>query len=330
MPATACANEIEKPRMAVKFGYFWDDRLTQRTPGATCPEQPKRLGVLSPDHVLQGNPATIVRRITSRKRALLLAVHDESYVTQVETASEKKQYALDNGGTRVTPDIFDQALLAASVGCAALDELVAGRLERAFCAIRPPGHHANSVRALGYCIFNNAAIAARYAQERGNLERVLIVDWDLDPGNGTQEIFYEDPTVFTLSFHQSNLFPQAGRVDLVGRGDGEGFNRNVVFEPGTAAGDYLAIFEREVCHVCANFPPELLIIAAGFDAHQLEQASRINLTENDFATMTKIVLDAAQPTTGGSTLSLLEGGYHIAALQLSVAQHVRIMATYEI
>ncbi len=310
--------------MTPPVGYFWNPALAQRKTGLFCPERPERCTVLEPERVLAEAGVPIrAAGFSTRAEDILAPVHDAEYVAMVRDAHRRRRRYLDAGDTEVTPDVFEQALLAASAGCAALDEILAGRMAAAFCAVRPPGHHANRMRALGFCIFNNTAVAAAYARARHGVERVLVVDWDVHPGNGTQEIFFDDPAVFTLSIHQANLFPEAGRAELIGRGAGEGFNRNVPVAPGTPAETYLGRFAEVLLETAAAFRPELLLIAAGFDAHRSDPASALPLEEAHFGQMTHLAIEATRRFTGGRTLSLLEGGYNLGALGLSVAAHVR-------
>ena len=310
--------------MSPPVGYFWNAALAQRKTGLLCPEQPERYGVLEPARVLaEAGVPLRAGSFSARPEHILAPVHDADYVAQVRDAHRRGRRYLDAGETEVTPDVFEQALLAASAGCAALDEILTGRMVAAFCAVRPPGHHANRMRALGFCIFNNVAVAAAYARQRYGVERVLVVDWDVHPGNGTQEIFFDDPAVFTLSIHQANLFPEAGRPDLIGRGAGAGFNRNVLVAPGTPAETYLERFGDAVTETATAFRPDLLLIAAGFDAHQRDPASALLLEEAHFGRMTHLAIEATRRFTGGRTLSVLEGGYNLGALGPSVAAHVR-------
>ena len=307
-------------------GYFWNPALEARKTGPFCPESQQRYRVVAPEAVFAQAGVQGPRfGFETRDADILTAVHDEGYVDTVRGAHQAGRRYLDSGETEVTPDVFDQALLSASAGCEAVDRIMAGDLEAAFCALRPPGHHANRHRALGFCIFNNAAVAAAHAQKRHGIERVLIVDWDVHPGNGTQEIFFDDPTVFTVSIHQANLFPEAGREDLTGRGAGLGFNRNVPIPPGTPAAGYLERLEQAVAGAAASIRPNLLVISAGFDAHRADPASSLPLENEDFETMTRLVLGAARPFTGGRVVSLLEGGYSLGALQGAVAAHYRAL-----
>lgn len=310
------------------FRYLWNVRLTERDPGILCPEKPERLIRLDPKRIAQSVPGLPFGSFDPKLAGILEAVHRERYIEEVRTAEKRGRRALDSGDTRVTPNLFEDALLSASAGCTAVDTVFNRECDRVFCAIRPPGHHANAVRALGFCVFNNAAIAARYAQNKYQVNRVLILDWDVHPGNGTQEIFYEDDSVFTLSFHQADHFSEAGREDLTGKDEGEGFNRNVAFEPGTDAAAYHRRFEQVLDEVCESFCPNLIIIAAGFDGHQRDPASELGLLEEDFATLTEVVLRQADTHTAGRVISVLEGGYNFSTLQLSVINHCRVLASW--
>lgn len=305
-----------------RFGYYWTAALAERDTGWSCPEKPERVKVLSPDKIVDERAGVAHFDFQAKDASLLSLAHDDCYVASVQDASTSNRRYLDSGDTMVTADIFTQALLAASAGCAAIDDICTGRILRAFCAVRPPGHHANRVRALGFCVFNNVAIAARYAQTNYGVGRVLIIDWDVHPGNGTQEIFWEDPTVFTLSFHQADLFPETGRHDLCGGGAGVGFNRNVPYPPGTDAETYLRTFESILEKITRDFRPELVLISAGFDAHRHDPASKLQLEQRHFAEMTDIVLRHAGGTAGGRILSVLEGGYNPIGLANCVTTHL--------
>ena len=313
--------------MAERVGYFWEESLSQRKVSYACPEKPERCEALHPQTVL-GLAGGDVEQFgfTARDSSILEAVHELNYIDKVRNASANNLRYLDAGETMVTPDLFPQALHSASAGVEAMERILRGSLKRAFCAIRPPGHHANRMRAMGFCVFNNLAIAATHARNHHGINRILIVDWDVHPGNGTQEVFWDDPQVFTLSIHQDNLMAESGLRELTGRGAGKGFNRNEPVPAGVAPEKYLAIFQGAVREVAQSFRPELLLIAAGFDAHQSDPSSNMKLQAEHFGMLTESVLDATRAHTGGKTLSLLEGGYNLNALQNSVAAHLRALA----
>lgn len=259
---------------------------------------------------------------------MLKGVHDPEYIQYVQTAHSEKIRFLDSGDTRVTPDLFDQALLSASAGIEAIAAVMKGQLRSAFCGVRPPGHHANSYRAMGFCIFNNIALAARFALDHYDIKKILIIDWDVHPGNGTQEIFWDDSSVFVLSFHQADLFEESGHAGLEGEGRGTGFNRNVPFPAETPREIYLKTFKEVVEATAVKLKPDVLMISAGFDAHFRDPSSNMTLTSEDFGTMTRMALKAAQPFTAGRTLSVLEGGYNISALKECVVEHLKALVDF--
>ena len=308
------------------FGYYWNRELSQRNPGKMHSESPRRCLILDPASLFAG--AGTVRRygFEARTEEILQPVHDAGYIHKVRGAFAGNYRFLDRGDTPVTEDLYPQALLAASAGPAALDKILRGELWNAFCAVRPPGHHANAHRGMGFCVFNNAAVAARYAQRRYGVGKILIIDWDVHPGNGTQEIFWEDPGVFVLSFHQRDLFPESGNPALEGDGPGRGTNRNVPFEPGTGPAVYLTMFEQIVGAVAESFQPELLILSAGFDAHERDLIGKLNLRDEDYSQLTLLAVEATRAFTRGRTLSLLEGGYNLTALRDGVKAHCRALA----
>ncbi len=207
----------------------------------------------------------------------------------------------------------------------AVDEVMTGKLDRAFCAVRPPGHHAGTSTAMGFCLFNNVAIGARYAQRAYGVKRAAIVDWDVHHGNGTQQIFYEDNSILYVSLHQFPYYPGTGSTGERGAGPGEGFTLNCPMGAGSVEKDYLDAFQTHICPALNSFRPELLFISAGFDAHKDDPLAGINLTDDSFARMSDLVLDVTRESCEGRVVSVLEGGYNVQALARSVTAHLSAM-----
>ncbi len=215
--------------------------------------------------------------------------------------------------------------MAAGGMLSAIDAVMAGKVENAFCAVRPPGHHAVRDRAMGFCIFNNIAIGAKYIQEKYGLSKILIVDWDVHHGNGTQESFYEDPDVLYFSLHRYPFYPGTGSLSQKGQGDGLNLNLNFPLPAGSTDEDYLEIFEAQLKPAVVSFSPDFVLISAGFDAHVEDPLGGMAVTEEGFAMMTQIVKEIAQQCCESRLVSILEGGYHLQALADSVDAHIRVL-----
>jgi acetoin utilization deacetylase AcuC-like enzyme len=207
----------------------------------------------------------------------------------------------------------------------AVDAVATGAARNAFCAVRPPGHHASAGRGMGFCFFNNAALATRYAQRRHGLGRVLIVDWDVHHGNGTEDIFYCDPTVFYFSTHQWPLYPGTGRVNETGEGAGVGTTMNFPFPAGSGREEVLGAVEASLAPAAEQFRPELVVISAGFDSRLGDPLGRFTLTDRDFADLTRAVMQIAARHAGGRVVSVLEGGYNLDGLASAAAAHVEAL-----
>jgi acetoin utilization deacetylase AcuC-like enzyme len=251
----------------------------------------------------------------------IVRCHREDLVFHIESACERGETYLDVD-TRISPESFEVARLAAGAAVGAVDAVMAEEGGRAFGLIRPPGHHATITTAMGFCLFNNAAIAARYAQSKYGVERVLIIDWDVHHGNGTQEIFWTDPSVFYFSTHQYPYYPGTGSVDERGGGPGEGFNLNVPLAVGTSARDHRQAFTDALRKIEQKFPPDLIIISAGFDSRRGDPLGGLMLEDSDFSEMTKEVLRLAEKHGAGRAIGLLEGGYNLDLLGGSVRSHL--------
>ncbi len=255
----------------------------------------------------------------------ILKVHTPDHLKFVKEMCEKGVAVLDQGDTHVCEDSYRVALLAAGGVTVGIDAVMDGRARNAFCAVRPPGHHAESSRAMGFCLFNNVAVGARYAQKRYGLKRVAIVDWDVHHGNGTQEIFYEDPSVLYVSTHQYPYYPGTGGKNEVGEGEGKGFTLNIPLKAGTGDEEYLVLFDGLVLPALNEFRPEFIFISAGFDAHKDDPLAGILLTEETYAKITSAVKRLAEESSNGRVVSVLEGGYDLRALPRSVEAHLEVL-----
>lgn len=248
----------------------------------------------------------------------VLYAHTASHVERIRLAAPQSGLIAIDPDTFMSPESYTAAMHAVGAACAAVDEVVARRARNAFCAVRPPGHHAEPDRAMGFCLFNNAAIAARHAQRRHGLGPVAIVDWDVHHGNGTQAVFWEDPKVFFASTHQMPLYPGTGAPSERGVGN----ILNVPLAPGTDGAGFRAAFARHVLPAVDNFAPELIVISAGFDAHRNDPLGGLRLEAADFAWATRELMALAERHAGGRIVSTLEGGYDLAALAESAVAHV--------
>ncbi len=258
-----------------------------------------------------------------------LPVERVSEVHQPSVAAQAKRVAESGGGyldadTVICPQSYDVALLAAGASVAAVENVLRGTAARALCLVRPPGHHATSQRSMGFCLFNNIALAARHAKDVHGVQRTLIVDWDVHHGNGTQDIYFDNPDVMFLSIHRygHGFYPGTGAADETGTGRGRGFTMNVPVRFGTSRRDYLALFKNAVEKAADRMKPELILLSAGFDAHTRDPIGSLGLETEDFTEMTQFLLDVAKTHAHGRLVSCLEGGYNLEALAESVQTHL--------
>ncbi len=243
-------------------------------------------------------------------------VHDASYVEEVRMRCQSGRGMLDSD-TILSQDSYEVALLASGGVIGAVDAVM-NDLKSVFALIRPPGHHAEASQGMGFCIFNNVAIAARHAQKQHKLKRILIVDWDVHHGNGTQHIFYDDASVLYFSIHQSPLYPGTGKTDEIGTGDGKGFTVNVPLPGGIGDAGYTYVFNEILIPIALEFHPELILISAGQDAHFADPIGGMNVTAKGFGHLASIVKSIANSTCEGRIVAALEGGYDLTALPYSV------------
>ena len=301
---------------------FYDDPLfREHDAGPGHPERPDRLDAVRQGlresgleaHLLPG----VARRATTEH---LLRVHTEEHVARVgATSGRSLRFDPD---TAAGPRSFDAALLAAGSVIDAVDRVLADEADRAFCAVRPPGHHAEADRAMGFCLFNNVAIGAAHALARG-LSRVMIIDWDVHHGNGTQAIFYDDPRVLYVSSHAYPFYPGTGALDEMGEGKGVGFTVNLPLPGGTGDRQYARLYRDIVAPIGSAYAPQLVIVSAGFDPHALDPLAGMAVTERGFAELTDVCLGIAEWGSEGKAIFVLEGGYDLGAIAASTAAVVR-------
>jgi len=232
---------------------------------------------------------------------------------------------LSTGDTIVSARSFDVALHATGGVLSAVDSVLTGKTQNAFCIVRPPGHHATPARGMGFCLFNSIAIAARYAQQKYGVDRVLIADWDVHHGNGTQNIFYSDGTVLFFSTHQHPWSPGTGAPDETGEGPGLGMTMNCPFPAGSGRAEILGAFQERLLPAAEKVKPELVLISAGFDSREGDPLGNFLLTDADFADLTKVLREIADKYAGGRLVSVLEGGYSLPGLAAGVRAHVEAL-----
>jgi len=283
------------------------------------PERPDRLRAI--ERALEAEKFQSLARTLAPAASLevIALCHPMDYVEQIRDATPAQGMTRLDADTSMSPGSFEAALRAVGGAIYAVDEVVNKRAANAFVAARPPGHHAETARPMGFCFFDQAAIAARYAQQRHGIARAAIVDFDVHHGNGSQEIFWDDKTVMYCSTHQMPLFPGTGALSETGD-----FNTivNAPLRPGDGGAAFRAAFEGRILPRLADFQPELIIVSAGFDAHMRDPLANLNLEEGDFAWATQKIMDIADRFAGGRVVSVLEGGYDLEALANSAAAHV--------
>lgn len=252
--------------------------------------------------------------------------HPKGYLSVVKADIEEGASTLSTGDTQISAQSLVVARRAVGSVLNAVDLAFAGKVKRSFCAVRPPGHHARPAQGMGFCLFNNIAIGARHAQRKHGAQKVAIVDWDVHHGNGTQDIFYEDGSVLFCSSHQNPWYPFTGSEDEKGEGQGKGATVNAPLPAGSGMKQIRAVFEDRFLTAIDQFKPDLIMISAGFDSREDDPLGRFRLTDEDFAEMTRMLLDAAARHCEGRLVSVLEGGYNLEGLGKAVASHVAALA----
>ena len=311
--------------MTQKTGFAYHPDYLNHDTGPGHPERPDRLraslAVLQQSdvwdqlHQIEPTPASVEQ---------IAYAHNPAYSEHIRQHCEKEiPLAYD---TTVGFESFDIALLSTGGVLRAADAVVTSSVKNAFAMVRPPGHHATPGQSMGFCLFNNIAVTARYLQREHSVGKVAIVDWDVHHGNGTQDIFYEDESVFFFSIHQSPLYPGTGSNRERGNGKAYGTTLNVPMPAGSGDDEYTQVFTDVLIPVLRDFSPEFLLISAGFDAHYLDPLAGTELTADGFATLTDLMLELAEETTSGRVVSALEGGYSLEGVSESVVAHVERLA----
>jgi acetoin utilization deacetylase AcuC-like enzyme len=303
-----------------------DPVYKQHLTGGGRPERPERLDAVAAALAKAGLLRDAVRvtpRAASEEEIALC--HAAGYIRVAKRDISSGARGLSTGDTTVSPRSFDVALQAAGGVLSAVDLVVTGKARNSFCAVRPPGHHASRGRGMGFCIFNNVAVAARYAQRKHGLAKVLIVDWDVHHGNGTQDIFYTDGSVFFFSTHQWPWYPYTGRAEETGEGAGKGTTLNCPFPAGSGRSEILGAFRDKLLPAANAFKPDLVMVSAGFDSRLDDPLGRFTLSDQDFADLTAVVLEIADRHARGRVVSVLEGGYNLAGLSSAATAHVQAL-----
>lgn len=316
-------------------GFHYDPRYLEHETGTVFPERPERMASIL-DYLEQTGLIKRLVPISGRvcEREHILAVHDESYINFLEKSCQDGTKLLyGDADLPVCGKSFEIARLAAGGALNMCDAVMQRKVDNGFCLIRPPGHHAEKNRAMGFCLLNNVVISARYLQRRWGLSRVAIIDWDVHHGNGTQHILEDDPTIMVINLHQhpSTLWPGTGYVWERGHGRGEGFTLNLPFQPGATDADYQEAFSRLALPKLKEFAPQAVLISAGFDAHLYDPLAQLHLSSVGYAWMTRQLKNIAQTYASGRLISMLEGGYNLVSLAWGANAHMEVLSesTYE-
>ncbi len=311
----------------MRTGFIYDPAFLDHDTGQGHPECRERLSV-SIAYLREQSWFAKLKPLQAEAAELrwVHEIHAPSYVERAAAACAGGAPFLDSMDVSISPRSYPVALLAAGSALVLADRLVENEIDNGFALLRPPGHHAESSMALGFCLFNNVAILARYLQKRHGLDKILILDWDVHHGNGTQHSFYEDPSVLYVSLHQYPFYPGTGAASETGAGRGVGATLNCPMPAGANDGVYQAAFRERILPKVDAFKPEAVLISAGFDAHKADPLAQVRLNTSSFRWMSERMLEVADRHAGGRLISLLEGGYNLKALPQCIAAHLTALA----
>ena len=311
-----------------KTGFLHDERYQLHLTGDYHPEMPERL-----NRVYRGiKEAGLLEKLIQIKASRadmkwIEQVHDERYILRFEAACLSGKSMFDSPDNQMCYDTYETALLAVGGILDAAGRVMEGKLDNAFCAVRPPGHHAEGAKAMGFCYFNNVAVAARYLQNHYAVQRVGIIDFDVHHGNGTQAIFEQDPNVYYYSIHEhpSFAYPGTGREFEYGSAAGQGFTKNSPVLPGKGDDEYKRLIKKDLIPAIDEFKPEVILVSAGFDAHEDDEMSGIKLSTEGFSWIMQRIVELGRRHSNGRIISVLEGGYSLERLPELAADHVGIL-----
>jgi acetoin utilization deacetylase AcuC-like enzyme len=311
-----------------KLGLLIDDRFKRHTTGGGHPERPARLDAVAEGLSQAGLLDTCVRvEPAPLSEAKIQRVHTRDYLIRIDAACRQGYPYVDVPDSAIGPESYEIAKLAAGGVVKATRMVADGELKRAFCAVRPPGHHAEADRSLGFCLLNNVALAAYTLKDEYDINRILILDWDVHHCNGTQHAFAADPGVLVVSLHghPNYLYPGTGFEEEVGVDRGRGYTMNIPFLPGAGDDDYRRAFKQRIVPEVGRFAPQFVLLSVGYDGHADDPLGNLSLSDEIFAWMTETVVSMAEQHAGGRIVSVLEGGYNLGVLSRCVAEHVRLL-----
>ena len=312
---------------SAKTGFVYGEIYLKHDTGPHHPERPQRLTAIIDSLEAAGllNKLLLIEPAPA-KRSVLELCHKSYYIDEFKSAVEDSEPFLNTPECVLSPATFEVALCAVGGVLKGIDKVIEGTVRNCFCAVRPPGHHAGSYKAMGFCFFNNVAIAAKYLQKQHAIERILIIDWDVHHGNGTQYMFDKDPTIYFVSFHQdpSSCYPGTGKGSETGYLQGKGFTQNFPMPVGAGGKEYRKALD-EVEQSMKKFRPQFVLISAGFDAHIEDPQAHLNLTAQGYEELTRRIKGIAEVHAQGRLVSVLEGGYDLKALGESVERHIRVL-----